>query len=120
MAAPSIELSSTRRSALPMVVPNPRSNGCARKFRTYRLRSKYRPPGVLVSENLSKALCILLFGHGAQLRHPGAGPIPVKRLVKADLARNIGPLKCVVGLWSLVLSLSRFTFYLDQQPTAID
>ena len=28
-AAPSIEESSTRRSALPMVVPNPRSNGCA-------------------------------------------------------------------------------------------
>jgi len=31
MAAPSIEDSSTRRSALPMVVPNPRSNGCAWK-----------------------------------------------------------------------------------------
>jgi hypothetical protein len=29
--APSIEDSSTRRSALPMVVPNPRSNGCAQK-----------------------------------------------------------------------------------------
>ena len=29
IAAPSIEDSSTRRSALPMVVPNPRSNGCA-------------------------------------------------------------------------------------------
>ena len=28
-AAPSIEDSSTRRMALPMVVPNPRSNGCA-------------------------------------------------------------------------------------------
>jgi hypothetical protein len=29
-AAPSIEESSTRRRALPMVVPNPRSNGCAK------------------------------------------------------------------------------------------
>ena len=29
IAAPSMEDSSTRRSALPMVVPNPRSNGCA-------------------------------------------------------------------------------------------
>ncbi len=29
MAAPSIEDSSTRLSALPIVVPNPRSNGCA-------------------------------------------------------------------------------------------
>ena len=29
IAAPSIDDSSTRRSALPMVVPNPRSNGCA-------------------------------------------------------------------------------------------
>ena len=29
MAAPSIELSSTRRRPFPMVVPNPRSNGCA-------------------------------------------------------------------------------------------
>jgi hypothetical protein len=28
-AAPSIEESSTRRSALPTVVPKPRSNGCA-------------------------------------------------------------------------------------------
>ena len=28
-AAPSIDDSSTRRSALPTVVPNPRSNGCA-------------------------------------------------------------------------------------------
>ena len=28
-AAPSIEDSSTRRMALPMVVPKPRSNGCA-------------------------------------------------------------------------------------------
>jgi hypothetical protein len=28
-AAPSIDERSTRRSALPMVVPNPRSNGCA-------------------------------------------------------------------------------------------
>ena len=29
IAAPSIEDSSTRRSALPIVVPNPRSKGCA-------------------------------------------------------------------------------------------
>ena len=29
MAAPSIDDSSTRRRALPMVVPKPRSNGCA-------------------------------------------------------------------------------------------
>ena len=29
IAAPSTEESSTRRSALPMVVPKPRSNGCA-------------------------------------------------------------------------------------------
>ena len=29
MAAPSTEESSTRRSALPIVVPNPRSKGCA-------------------------------------------------------------------------------------------
>ena len=29
IAAPSIEESSTRRSALPIVVPKPRSNGCA-------------------------------------------------------------------------------------------
>ena len=29
MAAPSIELSSTRRRLLPMVVPNPRWKGCA-------------------------------------------------------------------------------------------
>jgi hypothetical protein len=28
-AAPSIDDSSTRRSALPIVVPKPRSNGCA-------------------------------------------------------------------------------------------
>src|SRR5450631_1374478 len=28
-AAPSIELSSVRRKALPIVVPNPRANGCA-------------------------------------------------------------------------------------------
>ena len=32
MAAPSIELSSARRSALPTVVPQPRSNGCAENF----------------------------------------------------------------------------------------
>ena len=32
MAAPSIEESSTRRRALPMVVPKPRSNGCAQKM----------------------------------------------------------------------------------------
>ena len=29
IAAPSIDESSTRRSALPIVVPKPRSNGCA-------------------------------------------------------------------------------------------
>ena len=29
IAAPSIDDSSTRRTALPMVVPKPRSNGCA-------------------------------------------------------------------------------------------
>ena len=29
MAAPSIELSSTRRKPVPIVDPNPRSNGCA-------------------------------------------------------------------------------------------
>ena len=29
IAAPSIDDSSTRRRALPIVVPNPRSNGCA-------------------------------------------------------------------------------------------
>jgi len=29
IAAPSIELSSARRSAFPTVVPQPRSNGCA-------------------------------------------------------------------------------------------
>ena len=31
IAAPSIELSSARRRELPMVVPKPRSNGCAVK-----------------------------------------------------------------------------------------
>ena len=32
MAAPSIELSRARRSELPTVVPQPRSNGCAENF----------------------------------------------------------------------------------------
>jgi hypothetical protein len=31
IAAPSIELSSARRSELPIVEPKPRSNGCAEK-----------------------------------------------------------------------------------------
>src|SRR5580658_3935977 len=32
IAAPSIELNRARRSALPTVVPHPRSNGCAENF----------------------------------------------------------------------------------------
>ena len=39
MAAPSMLESSTRRSELPTVVPNPRSNGCAEK----RPKSSERP-----------------------------------------------------------------------------
>src|SRR5439155_20064120 len=67
---------------------SPAQKAAPRKLRDCRLRWKYRPRDVSVSENLSIALRVLLFGHLAQPRHSGTGPIPVKRVEKADLARK--------------------------------
>jgi len=71
-----------------MVVPNPRSKGCAQKIPYLSVKVEVSTARRFGSENLSKALRVLLFGHLAQPSIPEPGPIPVKRLEKADLARK--------------------------------
>src|ERR1700758_3506599 len=78
-AAPSIEESSTRRRAFPIVVPNPRSNGCAQNM-----------PYLSVSEEVSVArrlgfwkpfqsITLFSFGHLAQCGLPELVRVQVER-----------------------------------------
>src|SRR5205085_8750737 len=78
-AAPSIDESSTRRRALPTVVPKPRSNGCAQNI-----------PYLSVSVSVSVArrfgfwkpfqsIYFFSFGHVARLRLPEPARVQVQR-----------------------------------------
>src|ERR1700745_1498477 len=70
-AAPSMELSSTRRSALPMVVPNPRSNGCAQKIPYLSVRVEVSTARRFGFWKPFQSMCFS-FDHMAQPRLPGS------------------------------------------------
>src|SRR6267154_5269509 len=104
-AAPSIELSNTRRSALPMVVPNPRSNGCAQKIPYLSVRVEVSTARRFGFWKPFQSICFS-FGHVAQSRLPEAVQLQVKRQERLIWLEN-WTRKLVVGHQPLVVGKNR-------------
>src|SRR6202166_1478949 len=77
-AAPSIELSSTRRRALPTVVPKPRSNGCAQNMPYLSVRLEVSVARRFGFLKPFQSMCFS-FGRSPQSRLPESVRIQVKR-----------------------------------------